>query len=179
MKKVHIILALLILATPIFALGRNDGSSKAHSIDFDWVNGHVQEPGAFWYRVAVAPVFELQDPELLLTLTNLSTDSATLSLYATMDDNFVEMNYKIAGGDSRTRELDTDMLAPHYQYIYLTLTSDKKVSLFASLQDKAASDVQSPTVDAKGETRLVRGNDGVLYIERGDERYTLTGARYK
>ena len=91
----------------------------------------------------------------------------------------VEMNYKIAGGDSRTRELDTDMLAPHYQYIYLTLTSDKRVSLFASLQDKAASDVQSPTVDAKGETRLVRGNDGVLYVERGDERYTLTGARYK
>ena len=115
MKKVHIILALLILATPIFALGRNDGSSKAHSIDFDWDKVFVQEPGAFWYRVAVAPVFELQDPELLLTLTNLSTDSATLSLHATMDDNFVEMNYKMAGGDSRTRELETDMLAPHYQ----------------------------------------------------------------
>lgn len=177
MKKVHIILALLILATPIFALGRNDGSSKAHSIDFDWEKVYVQEPGAFWYRVAVAPIFELQDPELLLTLTNLSTDSATLSLYATMDDNFVEMNYKMAGGDSRTRELDTDMLAPHYQYIYLTLTSDQKVSLSASLKDKAASDVQSPTMDAESTTRLVRGNDGVLFIERGDERYTLTGAR--
>ncbi len=179
MKKVHIIFALLILATPIFALGRNDGSSKAHSIDFDWENGHVQEPGAFWYRVALAPVFAMQEPELFLTLTNLSTDSASLSLYATMDDDFMEMNYKMAGGDSRTRELDTDMFAPHYQYIYLTLTSDKRVSLFASLQDKASSDVQSPTVDAKGETRLVRGNDGVLYVERGDERYTLTGARYK
>lgn len=177
MKKVHIILALLILATPIFALGRNDGSSKAHSIDFDWDKVYIQEPGAFWYRVAVAPIFELQDPELLLTLTNLSTDSATLSLYATMDDNFVEMNYKMAGGDSRTRELDTDMLAPHYQYIYLTLTSDQKVSLSASLKDKAASDVQSPTMDAESTTRLVRGNDGVLFIERGDERYTLTGAR--
>ena len=177
MKKVHIILALLILATPIFALGRNDGSSKAHSIDFDWDKVFVQEPGAFWYRVAVAPIFELQDPELLLTLTNLSTDSATLSLHATMDDNFVEMNYKMAGGDSRTRELETDMLAPHYQYIYLTLTSDQKVSLSASLKDKAASDVQSPTMDAESTTRLVRGNDGVLFIERGDERYTLTGAR--
>ena len=177
MKKVHIILALLIIATPIFALGRNDGSSKAHSIDFDWDKVFVQEPGAFWYRVAVAPVFELQDPELLLTLTNLSTDSATLSLHATMDDNFVEMNYKMAGGDSRTRELETDMLAPHYQYIYLTLTSDQKVSLSASLKDKAASDVQSPTMDAESTTRLVRGNDGVLFIERGDERYTLTGAR--
>lgn len=177
MKKVHIILALLIIATPIFALGRNDGSSKAHSIDFDWDKVFVQEPGAFWYRVAVAPIFELQDPELLLTLTNLSTDSATLSLHATMDDNFVEMNYKMAGGDSRTRELETDMLAPHYQYIYLTLTSDQKVSLSASLKDKAASDVQSPTMDAESTTRLVRGNDGVLFIERGDERYTLTGAR--
>jgi hypothetical protein len=177
MKKVHIILALLIIATPIFALGRNDGSSKAHSIDFDWDKVFVQEPGAFWYRVAVTPVFELQDPELLLTLTNLSTDSATLSLHATMDDNFVEMNYKMAGGDSRTRELETDMLAPHYQYIYLTLTSDQKVSLSASLKDKAASDVQSPTMDAESTTRLVRGNDGVLFIERGDERYTLTGAR--
>lgn len=177
MKKVHIVLALLILATPIFALGRNDGSSKAHSIDFDWDKVFVQEPGAFWYRVAVAPIFELQDPELLLTLTNLSTDSATLSLHATMDDNFVEMNYKMAGGDSRTRELETDMLAPHYQYIYLTLTSDQKVSLSASLKDKAASDVQSPTMDAESTTRLVRGNDGVLFIERGDERYTLTGAR--
>lgn len=177
MKKVHIIFALLILATPIFALGRNDGSSKAHSIDFDWDKVFVQEPGAFWYRVAVAPIFELQDPELLLTLTNLSTDSATLSLHATMDDNFVEMNYKMAGGDSRTRELETDMLAPHYQYIYLTLTSDQKVSLSASLKDKAASDVQSPTMDAESTTRLVRGNDGVLFIERGDERYTLTGAR--
>lgn len=177
MKKVHIILALLIIATPIFALGRNDGSSKAHSIDFDWDKVFVQEPGAFWYRVAVAPVFELQDPELLLTLTNLSTDSATLSLHATMDDNFVEMNYKMAGGDSRIRELETDMLAPHYQYIYLTLTSDQKVSLSASLKDKAASDVQSPTMDAESTTRLVRGNDGVLFIERGDERYTLTGAR--
>ena len=177
MKKVHIIFALLILATPIFALGRNDGSSKAHSIDFDGDKVFVQEPGAFWYRVAVAPIFELQDPELLLTLTNLSTDSATLSLHATMDDNFVEMNYKMAGGDSRTRELETDMLAPHYQYIYLTLTSDQKVSLSASLKDKAASDVQSPTMDAESTTRLVRGNDGVLFIERGDERYTLTGAR--
>ena len=177
MKKVNIVLALLILATPIFALGRNDGSSKAHSIDFDWDKVFVQEPGAFWYRVAVAPIFELQDPELLLTLTNLSTDSATLSLHATMDDNFVEMNYKMAGGDSRTRELETDMLAPHYQYIYLTLTSDQKVSLSASLKDKAASDVQSPTMDAESTTRLVRGNDGVLFIERGDERYTLTGAR--
>ena len=177
MKKVHIILALLIIATPIFALGRNDGSSKAYSIDFDWDKVFVQEPGAFWYRVAVAPIFELQDPELLLTLTNLSTDSATLSLHATMDDNFVEMNYKMAGGDSRTRELETDMLAPHYQYIYLTLTSDQKVSLSASLKDKAASDVQSPTVDAESTARLVRGNDGVLFIERGDERYTLTGAR--
>ena len=177
MKKVHIIFALLILAAPIFALGRNDGSSKAHSIDFDWDKVFVQEPGAFWYRVAVAPIFELQDPELLLTLTNLSTDSATLSLHATMDDNFVEMNYKMAGGDSRTRELETDMLAPHYQYIYLTLTSNQKVSLSASLKDKAASDVQSPTMDAESTTRLVRGNDGVLFIERGDERYTLTGAR--
>lgn len=177
MKKVHVILALLILATPIFALGRNDGSSKAHSIDFDWANGHTQEPGAFWYRVALAPVFELQDPELSLTLTNLSTDSTSLSLYATMGDDFMEMNYKIAGGDSRTRELDTDMLLPHYQYIYLTLTSDKPVSLFATLKDRTASAVQSPTVGADVSTRLVRGSDGVLYIQHGEERYTLTGAR--
>lgn len=178
MKKGIILISLLLLLTPVaFALGRNDGSSKAHSIEFDWENGHVQEPGAFWYRVALAPVFAMQDPELYLTLTNLSTDTASLILHATISGDLVEIEYKIAGGGSRTREMDTNLFAPHEEYIFLTLTSDKKVSLSADLTDRATSDVISPSVDSKADSYLVRGKDGIVYIQCGAERYSLTGAR--
>ena len=180
MKKANIIIALLLLIAPsAFALGRNDGSSKAHSIEFDWVNGHTQEPGYKWYRIDADTLWNYEYPEMTLTLTNLSEDSVSLTMDVTMPevDGIPTKYYSMAAGESKQWIITSDQfwqLAP--EVIFITLTTDQRISIMASVREEIFSDIATPSVPASA-GRLRIGTDGVPYIERGGVRYSMTGTR--
>jgi len=78
MKKILLILVAAMMTLTGFAAGTGDGSSKANAIEFDWTNGNTQEAGtALWYVVRLEErLAEVDDPNIALYLTNLSSSSA-------------------------------------------------------------------------------------------------------
>lgn len=181
MKKTNIIIALLLLLTPAaFALGRNDGSSKAHSIEFDWVNGHTQEPGYKWYRIDADTLWNYEYPEMTLTLTNLSEDSVSLTMDVTMPevDGIPTKYYSMAAGESKQWIITSDQfwqLAP--EVLFITLTTNQRISITASVREETETGVLSPAVTPDNKRSVRFGADGVPYIEHNGMRYSLTGSR--
>ena len=181
MKKTNIIIALLLLLTPAaFALGRNDGSSKAHSIEFDWVNGHTQDLGYKWYRIDADTLWNYEYPEMTLTLTNLSEDSVSLTMDVTMPEveGIPTKYYSMAAGESKQWIITSDQfwqLAP--EVLFITLTTNQRISITASVREETETDVLSPAVTPANKRPVRISANGVPYIEHNGMRYSLTGSR--
>ena len=58
MKKFFLLSIASMMTVFAMAIGRNDGSTKANAIDFDWENQMEHTSGTKWYRVNLDPLYE-------------------------------------------------------------------------------------------------------------------------
>jgi len=151
MKKILTLVVALVLTIPMMAIGKNDGSTKANAIDFDWDSGVTHESGTKWYRVDLAPLYEEENPSLSLYLTNPSNvvgSSVDVSMTATVAGQTESKDYTIAARQYKTYTTNASMLVRMKQTeIYLTLTTDGTVKLSAKVFE--AADLDESCKDAE------------------------------
>lgn len=126
------------------AIGRNDGSTKANAIEFDWDKGVEHSDGTKWYRVDLAPLYQEENPSLTLYLTNPSNwvgTSVDVSMTAYVAGQTESKSYSIAAHQYKTYTANASMLVRMKQTeIYLTLTTDGRVKLSAKVFETADLD---------------------------------------
>ena len=153
MKKFLTLVVALVTVIPMMAIGRNDGSTKANAIDFDWEAPMTHDPstgaGATkWYRVDLAPLYEEESPALNLFLANKDAFNDThTSLKATVAGQTDEKSFTIHPKQQRVWSANATMLIRLKQKeIYLTLTSDGPVMMSARVFE--AQDLDETCTDA-------------------------------
>ena len=126
------------------AIGRNDGSTKANAIEFDWDKGVEHSDGTKWYRVDLAPLYQEENPSLTLYLTNPSNwvgTSVDVSMTAYVAGQTESKSYSIAAHQYKTYTANAAMLVRMKQTeIYLTLSTDGRVKLSAKVFETADLD---------------------------------------
>ena len=151
MKKLLTFVVAVLMTIPMMAVGRNDGSTKANAIDFDWDKGLVHEAGTKWYRVDLAPLYEEENPSLALYLTNPSNavgTSVNVSMQATVAGQAESSDYTIAARQYKTYTANASMLVRMKQTeIYLTLTTNGTIKLSAKVFE--AADLDETCQDAR------------------------------
>ena len=142
MKKFLTFALALVLVLPLAAKGRNDGSTKANAIDFDWENPMTHSGGTKWYVVDLAPLYEEETPALNLFLANKDAFNEThTSLQATVAGQTDEKSFTIGPKQQRVWSANATMLVRlKQQEIYLTLTSDGPVMMSARVFEAADLD---------------------------------------
>ena len=151
MRKILTLVVALVLTIPMMAIGRNDGSTKANAIDFDWDRGLEHESGTKWYRVDLAPLYEEENPSLALYLTNPSNavgTSVDVSMQATVAGQTESSSYTISARQYKTYTANASMLVRMKQTeIYLTLTTNGRIKLSAKVFE--AADLDETCQDAR------------------------------
>ena len=144
MKKFFLLTMASMMTVFAMAIGRNDGSTKANAIDFDWDKGVEHTEGTKWYRVALTPLYQEDNPSLTLYLTNPSNwvgTSVDVSMTAYVAGQTESKSYSIAAHQYKTYTANASMLVRMKQTeIYLTLTTDGKVKLSAKVFETADLD---------------------------------------
>ena len=144
MKKFFLLTMASMMTVFAMAIGRNDGSTKANAIDFDWDKGVEHSEGTKWYRVDLAPLYQEDNPSLTLYLTNPSNwvgTSVDGSMTAYVAGQTESKSYSIAAHQYKTYTANASMLVRMKQTeIYLTLTTDGKVKLSAKVFETADLD---------------------------------------
>ena len=148
MKKFLTFVVALAMVIPTMAIGRNDGSTKANAIDFDWEAPMTHTSGTKWYRVDLAPLYEEETPALNLFLANKDAFNEThTSLKATVAGQTDEKTFTIAPKQQRIWSANATVLVRLKQKeIYLTLTSDGPVMMSARVFE--AEDLDETCKDA-------------------------------
>ena len=148
MKKFLTFVVALVMTIPMMAIGRNDGSTKANAIDFDWETPMTHTSGTKWYRVDLAPLYEEETPALNLFLANKDAFNDThTSLKATVAGQTDEKSFTIHPKQQRVWSANATMLVRLKQKeIYLTLTSDGTVMMSARVFE--AEDLDESCTDA-------------------------------
>jgi len=142
MKKFFLLTMASLMTVFAMAIGRNDGSTKANAIDFDWDKGNVHSGGTLWYHVDLAPLYEEENPSLTLYVTNPSRDkSVDASMTATVAGETQTKHYVV---DPHEHQIYTEnasaLVALHQTEIYLTLTTDGEVILSAKVYESTDLD---------------------------------------
>ncbi len=144
MKKFFLLTMASMMTVFAMAIGRNDGSTKANAIDFDWDKGVEHSEGTKWYRVDLAPLYQEDNPSLTLYLTNPSNwvgTSVDVSMTAYVAGQTESKSYSIAAHQYKTYTANASMLVRMKQTeIYLTLTTDGRVKLSAKVFETADLD---------------------------------------
>lgn len=148
MKKFLTFVVALVMTIPMMAIGRNDGSTKANAIDFDWEAPMTHTSSTKWYRVDLAPLYEEETPALNLFLANKDAFNEThTSLKATVAGQTEEKSFTIGPKQQRVWSANAAMLVRLRQKeIYLTLTSDGPVMMSARVFE--AEDLDETCKDA-------------------------------
>ncbi len=150
MKKFFLLAMVSMMTVFAMAVGKNDGSTKANAIDFDWDKGVEHPGGTLWYRVDLAPLYEEENPSMTLYLTNPSNEIGTsvhVSMNATVAGQKGEKEYDIAANKYKTMTANAKSLKAMKQTeIYLTLTSNGKIKL--SVKVFEAADLDEACKDA-------------------------------
>ena len=149
MKKFFLLTMASLMTVFAMAVGRNDGSTKANAIDFDWDLGNAHPGGTLWYHVDLAPLYEEENPSLTLYVTNPSRDnSVEASMTATVAGETETKHYTVSPHEHQIYSANASMLVRlHQTEIYLTLTTDGPVLLSAKVFE--ASDLDETCKDAK------------------------------
>ena len=151
MRKFLLLILTSMMTVFAMAIGRNDGSTKANAIDFDWNKGIEHDGGTKWYRVDLAPLYEEENPSLALYLTNPSNvvgSSVKVSMVATVGGETESKEYTIAARQYKAYTANASLLIRMNQTdIYLTLTSDGAIKLSAKVFE--ASDLDETCKDAR------------------------------
>jgi len=148
MKKFLTLVAALVMTISMMAIGRNDGSTKANAIDFDWEAPMAHSGGTKWYVVNLDPLYEEETPALNLFLANKDAFNEThTSLKATVAGQTEEKSFTIGPKQQRVWSANATMLVRLKQKeIYLTLTSDGPVMMSARVFE--AEDLDETCKDA-------------------------------
>ena len=149
MKKLLLLTMASMMTVFAMAVGRNDGSTKANAIDFDWDLGNVHEAGTKWYHVDLTPLYEEENPSLTLYVTNPSRDnSVEATLTATVAGETDTKHYTVSPHEHQIYSTNASVLVHlHQTEIYLTLTTDGDVYLSAKVFE--SSDLDETCKDAK------------------------------
>ena len=144
MKKFFLLAMVSMMTVFAMAVGKNDGSTKANAIDFDWDKGVEHNGGTLWYRVDLAPVYEEENPSLTLYLANPSNEVGTsvhVSMQATIAGQKAEKEYDIAARKYKTMTAAAkSLMALKQTEIYLTLSSNGKIKLSVKVFETADLD---------------------------------------
>ena len=141
MKKIFTLIAAVIMALPLLAIGDNSGSTKPNAKDFTWDKAMTQDAGTkwVWYVVDLAPLYEQDNPALKLYLTNVNSEGdATVELEATVAGQTEKRTYTI--GAKQTKEWSANagtLVRMKQKEIYLTLKTTRKVQLSAKVFEAA------------------------------------------
>ena len=136
MRKILLTAVAMLMTITMMAIGKNDGSTKANAIDFDWDKGNEQEAGILWYRVSLDPLYDMDVPTLALYMTNLVNEEVNVTLSASLMGESETKSYTIAAKDHRTWSVAAGMLVQtNTKEVFLTLQSDKKVALSAKVYE--------------------------------------------
>lgn len=148
MKKFLTLVVAWVMTIPMMAIGRNDGSTKANAIDFDWEAPMTHTGGTKWYVVNLDPLYEEETPALNLFLANKDAFNEThTSLKATVAGQTEEKSFTIGPKQQRVWSANAAMLVRLKQKeIYLTLTSDGPVMMSARVFE--AEDLDETCKDA-------------------------------
>lgn len=149
MKKFFLLTMASMMTVFAMAIGRNDGSTKANAIDFDWDQGNVHTAGTKWYHVDLTPLYQEENPSLTLYVTNPSRDeSVQASMTATVAGETDTKHYTVSPHEHQTFSTNATMLVRlHQTEIYLTLTTDGEVRLSAKVFE--ASDLDETCKNAR------------------------------
>ena len=142
MKKFLTLVVALVMVIPMMAIGRNDGSTKANAIDFDWEAPMTHTGGTLWYVVNLDPLYEEETPALNLFLANKDAfTEAHTSLKATVAGQTEEKSFTIGPKQQKVWSANATMLVRLKQKeIFLTLTSDGPVMMSARVFEAADLD---------------------------------------
>lgn len=142
MKKLFLFLAAAIMTVAGYAAGTGDGSSQANAIEFDWEAGNTQVAGtSLWYRVSLESLYGEEEPMLALYLTNLSYNSADVTVSAVVAGSEEVRSYTIAPRKDKIWNQSAKMLVKmKYQEIYVRLTSTEEIKLSARVFDAEDAD---------------------------------------
>ena len=156
MKKFLLLIMASMLTISMMAIGRNDGSTQANAIDYDWDKGIIHnaggtQPGALWYRVDLAPMYEEENPSFTLYLVNPSNEVGTsvkVSMRAKIAGQDVSKDYTIAARQCKSTTGNASALARmHQTEIFLTLQSTGEIRLNAKVVE--STDLDETCKDAR------------------------------
>lgn len=143
MKKLILILIAATTTLFGFAAGKGDGSTKSDAIEFDWENGNTQEAGTTkWYKVTVQDQLKvLENPNIALYLTNLSSSEATVTITALVGGGDEQREYPIKPNSTRVWNTSASMLkSMGDEEMYVSLYADQKIHLSAKLYEGTYAD---------------------------------------
>lgn len=143
MKKLLLILVAATMTLAGYAAGKGDGSSKADAIEFDWTNGNTQEANtSLWYVVRLAErLAEVEDPNIALYLTNLSSSAAKVDISAIIAGEEEARTYTIAGNSGKTWSSSASMLVKMgYEEMFVKLTTTQQIHLAAKVYEGVYAD---------------------------------------
>lgn len=133
MKKLFTLLFAIMASTTLFALGRNDGTSKANAIEYDWDNGVYHYGGTKWYRVDLSPLYDGANLETLsLDFTNPSiTETANVTCQIMYTGNTESIEQTIVPEASyRSNAVSGDLLVSmRINELFLWVSSTANVNL--------------------------------------------------
>ena len=143
MKKLILFLIAATMTLTGFAAGTGDGSSRANAIEFDWTNGHTQAAGTVsWYVVRFGDrLTEVDDPNIALYLTNMSSSLAELDVTAVLANEEESRNYTVAGNATRIWNTSASMLVKMgYTEMFVKLKTNQQVFFTINLYEGTFAD---------------------------------------
>ena len=136
MKKILLSTIALMMSVAMMAIGLGDGSSKANALDFDWTTDNVHDATeALWYNVSLAPVNAANEPAVVLYLTNLTDEEATVNVTVSIASAQRTVTYTIAARDYYRLDIPVDQYREFITLdeISLMIKSNVKLSLGAKV----------------------------------------------
>ena len=138
MKKILLSTIALMMSVAMMAVGLGDGSSKANALDFDWATDNVHDATeALWYNVSLAPVNAANEPAVVLYLTNLTDEEATVDVTVSIASAQRTVTYTIAARDYYRLDIPVDQYREFITLddISLMIKSNVKLSLGAKVYE--------------------------------------------
>ena len=138
MKKILLSTIALMMSVAMMAIGLGDGSSKANALDFDWTTDNVHDATeALWYNVSLAPVNAANEPAVVLYLTNLTDEEATVDVTVSIASAQRTVTYTIAARDYYRLDIPVDQYREFITLdeISLMIKSNVKLSLGAKVYE--------------------------------------------
>ena len=138
MKKILLSTIALMMSVAMMAVGLGDGSSKANALDFDWATDNVHDATeALWYNVSLAPVNAAKEPAVVLYLTNLTDEEATVDVTVSIASAQRTVTYTIAARDYYRLDIPVDQYREFITLdeISLMIKSNVKLSLGAKVYE--------------------------------------------